>query len=98
MVSPRAEIESLRQLIPVEDDPLLLAVYDDVSNPQSLALASSQQSKAGQRLQRLRGLARSGHRGAMQGHSEAIRRPMKAARLQPNSGWNCGNAGRRDRL
>ncbi|MFC4608964.1 hypothetical protein ACFO9E_14230 [Streptomyces maoxianensis] len=71
MVYPRTDIESLRRLIPVDDDPLLLAVYDDVSDPQSLAIASAQQSKAGQRRRRLRRLARSGRRGAVQGHSQA---------------------------
>ncbi|MBT2392581.1 hypothetical protein J7E87_24910 [Streptomyces sp. ISL-1] len=32
MVNPRTDIESLRRLIPVDDDPLLLAVYDEKCN------------------------------------------------------------------
>jgi hypothetical protein len=71
MVNPRTDIESLRGLIPVDDDPLLLAVYDDVSDPQSLAIASAQQSKAGQRRRRLKRLARLGRLGAVRGQPKA---------------------------
>jgi cytosine/adenosine deaminase-related metal-dependent hydrolase len=54
MVNPHTHIDTLRLLIREDDDPLLLAVYDEITDPRSLALASARQSRGGQRRRRLK--------------------------------------------
>jgi len=48
LASPRLHIGTLQRLIADDDDPLLLADYDDVSDPTAVAILRTQQRAAGQ--------------------------------------------------
>ncbi|MFE7333214.1 hypothetical protein ACFU8W_52330 [Streptomyces sp. NPDC057565] len=60
MIHPHTDIQVLQRLISEDEDSLLLALYDDISDPRSVAVARAQQRAGGQRRRRLRRLAARG--------------------------------------
>jgi hypothetical protein len=70
MVNPLTHIDTLRLLILEDDDPLLLADHDEITDPRSLTVASAQQRRGGQRRRRLERLTRAGRHGSAQDSSQ----------------------------